>query len=129
MQISQISIKLSVAFVLIALTGGCNKDEINPQQAILGKWENFYSGNGEYRPPHDKPGGYWNFLTDSVLVEYDLTTNRTNTRKYWIDTLLNIGTPGGSISYYTVKFYADTMELNIENRTAINYVSKWKRVN
>ncbi|MGN7886209.1 hypothetical protein ACN9ML_01945 [Dyadobacter endophyticus] len=129
MQISQISIKLSVAFVLIALTGGCNKDEINPQQAILGKWENFYSGNGEYRPPYDKPGGYWNFLTDSVLVEYDLTTNRTNTRKYWIDTLLNIGTPGGSISYYTVKFYADTMELNIENRTAINYVSKWKRVN
>lgn len=129
MQIAQISIKLSVAFVLIALTGGCNKDEINPQQAILGKWENFYSGNGEYRPPHDKPGGYWNFLTDSVLVEYDLTTNRTNTRKYWIDTLLNIGTPGGSISYYTVKFYADTMELNIENRTAINYVSKWKRVN
>ncbi|GGH22011.1 hypothetical protein GCM10007423_03550 [Dyadobacter endophyticus] len=129
MQIAQISIKLSVAFVLIALTGGCNKDEINPQQAILGKWENFYSGNGEYRPPYDKPGGYWNFLTDSVLVEYDLTTNRTNTRKYWIDTLLNIGTPGGSISYYTVKFYADTMELNIENRTAINYVSKWKRVN
>lgn len=129
MQIAQISIKLSVAFVLIALTGGCNKDEINPQQAILGKWENFYSGNGEYRPPHDKPGGYWNFLTDSVLVEYDLTTNRTNTRKYWIDTLLNIGSPGGSISYYTVKFYADTMELNIENRTAINYVSKWKRVN
>lgn len=124
-----IPMKLLVVFMLVVFVSGCKKHELDPQHAILGKWEPFYLGNGEYRPPVDKPGAYWHFLPDSVLLEYEYATQRTITKKYWIDTLLNIGTPGGYRSYYTSKFYGDTMELHIENSSAIFYVSKWQRIN
>ena len=120
-------VKLSSSFLLILLISGCKKDDIDPQQAIIGKWEDFYSGNGEYRPPYNS-SGYWQFLPDSILLEYDYTTKKTFIYQYWIDTLLNVGIAGKATSYYTPKFYADTMELTVENRTAINYVSKWKRI-
>ncbi|MCF2489190.1 hypothetical protein [Dyadobacter sp. CY347] len=120
-------LRLLGSLLLILFMSGCKEDEIDRQQVILGKWENFYSGNGEYQPPY-KSNGYWYFLPDSVLLEFDYATKQTRTSKYWIDTLLNVGIPGGDRSYYTPKFYADTMELTIENRTAINYISKWKRI-
>jgi hypothetical protein len=68
--------KLLLAFVVIFLLAGCKKDEINAHQAILGKWENFYVGNGEYRPPIEDPLAYWHFLPDSLLLEYEYSTKK-----------------------------------------------------
>lgn len=126
-------IKIPLALVLIVLIAGCKKDEIDPRQAILGKWEPFYLGNGEYQPPVAKPGAYWHFLPDSVLIEYEYATQKTFTKKYWIDTLLNVAATyddGYQLRfYYTPKFYEDTMELRMENASPIFSTSKWKRIN
>lgn len=119
---------IKTCLLAVALVA-CDRTSVKPEQQILGKWEEFYIGNGEYRPPIANPLASWHFLPDSVLLEYEYATKKTTERKYWIDTLLNIGTPGGYKSFYTAKFYADTMELRHENRTAIFYVSKWKRIN
>ncbi|MCF2490772.1 hypothetical protein [Dyadobacter sp. CY347] len=125
-------IKISLALVLILLNAGCKKDKVDPKQQILGKWEEFYLGNGEYQPPIVNPPASWHFLPDSVLLEYEYATKRTIKRKYWIDTLLNIGTTyndGYQLRfYYTAKFYADTMELQAENSSPIFSISKWKRI-
>ncbi|KAA6438060.1 hypothetical protein FEM33_18790 [Dyadobacter flavalbus] len=125
--------KILGIFMFVLFVAGCKNDEIDPRQAILGKWEEFYLGNGEYRPPIVKPLASRQFLPDSILLEYVYATKQTYTRKYWIDTLLNIGTlrEDGYLLrfYYTPKFYADTMELQAENSTPIFSVSKWKRIN
>jgi hypothetical protein len=125
--------KLLLAFAFIVLLAGCKKNEIDPRQAILGKWEEFYVGNGEYQPPIVNPLASWQFLPDSVLLEYEYATKKTIKRKYWIDTLLNVGTTyndGYQVRYYyTPKFYGDTMELRAENSSPIFSISKWKRIN
>lgn len=125
--------KLLLTFVFIFLLAGCKKDEIDPREAILGKWENFYVGNGEYRPPIEDSLGYWHFLPDSVLLEYDYSTKKTLEKKYWIDSLLHVGIQRENGFWltlqYSTKFYADTMELHVEHASAIFYVSKWKHIN
>jgi hypothetical protein len=127
-----LSMKSIITLFIAVLLVGCGKDEVNPRQEILGKWEPFYLGNGEYQPPNEKPGGYWHFLPDSVLIEYEYATQRAMKKKYWIDTLLNIAATyddGYQLRfYYTPQFYADTMELRIENSSAIFYISKWRRL-
>ncbi len=43
---------------------GCKQEErplLPTSQRILGKWETFYVGNGEYRPPIMNPSGYQEF--------------------------------------------------------------------
>ncbi|MCE7063398.1 MULTISPECIES: hypothetical protein [Dyadobacter] len=124
----------TIATLLIAITlVACEKKDVNPEQQILGKWEEFYLGNGEYQPHIVNPPASWHFLPDSVLLEYEYATKRTIKRKYWIDTLLNIGTTyndGNQLRfYYTPKFYADTMELRAEKSSPIFSISKWKRIN
>ena len=125
-------IKISLALVLILLIAGCKKEKVDPKQQILGKWEEFYLGNGEYRPPIEDPLGYWHFLPDSVLHEYEYSTKKTLVKKYWVDSLLHVGIrreDGFWLTLqYSTKFYADTMELHVEHASAIFYVSKWKRI-
>lgn len=126
------TMKAIVTFVIAVLLFGCDKDEVGPHEQILGKWEGFYLGNGEYQPPVEKPGAYWHFLPDSVLLEYEYATQKTFTKKYWIDTLLNVAATyddGYQLRfYYTPKFYGDTMELRMENASPIFSISKWKRI-
>lgn len=106
---------------------------LSPQQQILGKWEIFYLGNGEYRPPITNPSGYREFLADSVLLEYDYATKTTYKRKYWIDSLLHMGSfrqDGFLLKFdYKYTFHKDELELNLVNYSAIFSVSKYKRIN
>ena len=125
--------KILTTLVLIFLFAGCKNDEIDPRQQILGKWEIFYLGNGEYRPPITSPSAYSEFLPDSVLLEYDYATKSTYKRKYWIDTLLHMGSlreDGAWLTFdYECQFDGDTMQLRSKNIFAIFYVSKHKRIN
>lgn len=106
---------------------------LSPQQQILGKWETVYLGNGEYRPPITNPSGYQEFLPDSVLLEYDYATKTTYRRKYWIDSLLHMGSLRGDGVWLTFdfdcQFNKDTMRLERKNVNAIFFVSKHKRIN
>lgn len=127
--------KYLVASLLIALLSGCKQETItlDPQQQILGKWETFYVGNGEYRPPIKNPSGYREYLPDSVVLEYDYASKTTYKRKYWIDTLLHLGSfrqDGFLLKFdYQYRFQKDTLELNLVNYSAIFHVSKHKRTN
>lgn len=124
-----------VASLLIALLSGCKQEAgpLDPRQQLLGKWETFYLGNGEYRPPITRPSGYREFLPDSVLLEYDYGTKTTYKRKYWIDTLLHTGSfraDGVLITFdFDLQFNKDTMRLERRNILAIFSVSKYKRIN
>ncbi|MBC8151646.1 MAG: hypothetical protein H7Z72_01915 [Bacteroidetes bacterium] len=106
---------------------------LSPQQQILGKWQNVYLGNGEYRPPVKDPSGYREFLADSVLLEYDYASKTTYRRKYWIDSLLHLGSlrqDGFLLRFdYKYRFHKDELELTLVNFSAINHVSKHKRIN
>ena len=127
--------KRLLATLLIALLSGCKQETVtlDPRQQILGKWEIFYLGNGEYRPPDTNPSGYSEFLPDSVLLEYDYATKTTYKRKYWIDTLLHKGSLRGDGVWLTfdfgLQFNKDTMRLERKNVNAIFFVSKYKRTN
>ncbi|MCE7059282.1 hypothetical protein [Dyadobacter sp. CY343] len=115
--------KQLIAFALILFLAGCKKDKIDPHQAILGKWEEFYVGNGEYQPPIDPPTGYIEFMEDSVLLTHNYSPKSTMKHKYWIDSFLHIGS-----AYFSYEFQADTLKLNIEYATSILSVSKYKRI-
>ena len=125
--------KAITAIVALMLMMGCKKSGIDSAQQILGKWEIFYLGNGEFQPAITSPSGYRQFMADSMLIEYDYATKTARTKKYWMDAQLHIGTlrPDGYLlkSDYSYKFYADTLELSVENATAIFAVSKHKRIN
>jgi len=56
------ALKILIALLLTLLLAGCKKEEVDPREAILGKWEIFYHGNGEYQPPIKDPTGYREFL-------------------------------------------------------------------
>lgn len=115
---------------------GCKQEERLPQslqQQILGKWETFYLGNGEDRPPITNPSGYQEFLPDSVLLEYTYASKTTYRRKYWIDSLLHMGSLRGDGVWLTFDFDCqidrDIMRLERKNVNAIFSVSKHKRIN
>jgi len=124
--------KILIALLLAVVSAGCKKAEIDPREAILGKWEIFYHGNGEYQPPIKNPGAYSEFLPDSVLLEYDYATKTTYRRKYWIDSLLHFGSLRGDGVWLTFdfecQFNGDTMRLERKNIFAIFYISKHKRI-
>ncbi|WP_148289431.1 hypothetical protein [Fibrella aestuarina] len=117
------------------MLSGCKQEAmpLDPRQQILGKWETFYVGNGEYRPPIANPTGYQEFLPDSVLLEYTYADKTTYRRKYWIDSLLHMGSmreDGVWIMFdYDLQFNKDTMRLERKNIFSIFGVSKHKRIN
>lgn len=46
-----IPMKLLVVFMLVVFVSGCKKHELDPQHAILGKWEPFYLGKANTDHP------------------------------------------------------------------------------
>jgi hypothetical protein len=76
--------------IIEILSYSCEKEKIetNPAKAILGKWELIEMGNWPDMEPITNPGGYKEFLPDSILREYDYETDEYYYKKYWIDTLL-----------------------------------------
>lgn len=105
---------------------GCNWNEVdpNPEKAILGKWETIQIGN-ESRMTSNKPGGYMEFLRDSVSRFHDYNTGRvTEDKYYWEDSLLYIGSLSHRVQFPS-KYL---MRLDIHNANAIFYVSIHRRI-
>ena len=82
-------LKLSLFALLLLLTGaGCKNDEplaTDPAQIILGKWA-IIKMDGQ---PYDGTNGYKEYLSDSVLREYEYESGEYYYKKYSIDTLLH----------------------------------------
>ncbi|MDI9877381.1 hypothetical protein [Flectobacillus rivi] len=125
--------KTSIIFLLFiyVLSPACKEEEISPKEIILGKWEEIYLGNGEERPLL-VPSGYRQFLSDSVLIEYDYATKKSFVKKYWIDSLLHIGTQRQDgfwlIFDYKYQFYDDNLRLETNNFSTIFNVSISKKI-
>ncbi len=124
--------KTFVVCLAVLLVIGCKKDQVGPEK-ILGKWEEFYVGNGEYRPPIDPPIGYREFRTDSVLIDYNYPDKSSIQKKYWIDSQLHIAirrADGFLLQFdYEYSFEADTLKLTWVNANPVSAVSKYRRIN
>jgi len=82
---------LIILFGIIGIFSfSCEKEKIetDPAKAILGKWVVIEMGNWPDMEPVSNPGGYKEFLPDSILREYDYETGEYFYKKYKIDTLL-----------------------------------------
>jgi hypothetical protein len=125
-------VKASVALLVVLLAVGCKKDQVGPEK-ILGKWEEFYVGNGEYRPPIDPPIGYREFQADSVLIDYNYSDKSSIKKKYWIDSQLHVAVrrvDGFLLQFdYEYSFEADTLKLTWVNANPVSAVSKYRRIN
>ena len=105
---------------------GCKKEEYNPPsdpaKAILGKWETIEMGNWPNMQPI-KDVGYREYLSDSILREYNYNSKTFFYKKYWIDSLLHEGVKAGNGSLitttFTYKFYEDKLRLDFYNSTAL----------
>lgn len=89
-------------FCLFLIIVGCNKEEdvqIDPQEAILGKWEISYFGSSSI----EEASGYEEYLTDSAHVSYFYDEEVPYTSTYWFsDSLLHISTDYGIVGEDTV---------------------------
>jgi hypothetical protein len=125
-------VKAFVAFLVVLLAVGCKKDQVGPEK-ILGKWDEFYVGNGEYRPPIDPPIAYREFRADSVLIDHNYADNSSIQKKYWIDSQLHIAirrADGFLLQFdYEYSFEADTLKLVWVNANPVSAVSKYRRIN
>jgi len=107
-------------FVLLStsLLVGCKKDEYTP---IMGKWKTNEMGNWPDMQPI-KDVGYREYLSDSILREYNYNSKTFFFKKYWIDSLLHEGVKAenGSliITRFTYKFYGEKLRLDFYNTTA-----------
>jgi len=90
-QFINIRIRFIVLIVIIeTLSVSCEKEKIetDPTKAILGKWEIIEMGNWPNMDPVTKASGYQEYLSDSILREYDYETGEYMFKNYKIDTLL-----------------------------------------
>lgn len=105
--------------LLCIVMSACSKDDapLDPQKAILGKWEfvgYILGGQPEYP---NQPKGYVEYLNDSLMKWNDYSTGEYKTLpgKYWIDSLLHykdVEFPDiGHGRKFMYEFYDDKMEL------------------
>ncbi|TNJ41936.1 hypothetical protein KFZ70_02940 [Tamlana fucoidanivorans] len=70
--------------MLALIIVGCDKDnmpiEMNPKNAILGKWEITHLGS----TPIENPISYSEYLFDSILIVYNYEEKKYYNQKYWI---------------------------------------------
>lgn len=111
----------------MGLNPGCERKnllETDPSIIILGKGEIVEMGNYPNMEPVSSSSGYKEYLTDSVLKEYDYETGDCYYKKYWIDTLLhveidNINGPNLSFDYkYSFTDNNNKMRLEYTNMMA-----------
>jgi hypothetical protein len=118
---------------------GCSKEkietiEIDPAEAILGKWEAIKIGNWPFLLPIPEASGYVEYLPDSVKISYDYETDSYTYSKYSIDTILIVYTvfPNGflMIDQYYYQFLNDNNEvrLDFKDRHAIFNTFIYKRL-
>lgn len=118
--------KLSQNLIALLLVGiatcCCEKEngpvEIDPAEAILGKWEAIEIGNWPDLLPIPEATGYVEYLPDSVQIVYDYETESYTYFKYSIDTLLTeyAVRPDGLVmkEQYYYQFLNDYNELRLD---------------
>mgnify|MGYP000881577431 FL=1 len=115
----------------------CERERIetDPAKAILGKWEAIEKGNWPNLEPIIYPGGYQEYLPDSLLREYNYETGRYYYKKYKIDTLLYEYIPRGDGFYLTLQYkyqFFDNnnkLRLDFKDIAAIYNTFIFKRIN
>jgi hypothetical protein len=117
--------------ILVAFSCENNRIEIEPEKTILGKWEIFEMGNWPKMEPIFEPTGYKEYLSDSILREYEYKTGNFFLKKYWIDSLLHEGSLRSDglliTSTYNYQLEDDILRLDI-NAFAIFKTSIFKRI-
>jgi hypothetical protein len=77
--------------LLMLATISCEKisNETDPQKIILGKWKLIEIGNGDNMEVVPDPGGYIEYLPDSIKIEHSIDSPESFQKNFWIDSLLN----------------------------------------
>lgn len=126
---------------------GCQKADplpevTDPKEAILGKWKIAHLGNGSQLYPIENPNSYEEYPPDSVLLVKLYEDRSTVQADYWIDnsslfkrnTYLIYESPDYIDTLIVVEQYHfefinyNTLRLDLENMTAINYTSVYRRI-
>jgi hypothetical protein len=113
----------------------CKKEdkEIDPAKAILGKWVLIEMGNWPIMDPITEPNGYKEYLTDSILLEYEYKTGNIFVKKYWVDSLLHVSVSNGGspqlLFEYKYEFYDNKLRLDVTNFYMLYSSSIYKRIN
>jgi len=133
-------IQLPILLVLIGITCfSCKEDkvevEIDPAEAILGKWELIEIGNWPNMNPIDEPTGYREFMPDSILCDYDYQIENSKCMKYSIDDeilyeILRI--PDGiTLTFkHEYEFFEETNKLRLDlvYESALNSTQIFKKI-
>jgi len=111
------------------------KNQLDPNKAILGKWEIVEMGNWPDMDSIKNPLGYQEYLPDSILLEYIYETKTTYYKKYWLDeSLLYRATPMDDGSLFVLRYKYqfsnnnNKLKLNIQATTTFR-TSTYKRIN
>ena len=95
-----------------------NEVDLDPAEAILGKWEKIEIGNWPDMDHISEPSGYREYLPDSIMVEYNYESGDSFYTKYSIDTLLYeyVSIPNGSplILKYKYQFLDNNNKLRTD---------------
>jgi hypothetical protein len=120
---------------LLITAFSCKKDEkpsFDPDKAILGKWEIIEMGNWPNMEPVTEPTGYKEYLSDSILQEYEYKTGNIYIKKYWIDSLLHVGIDredGFQLVFeYKYEFFDNKLRLDVTNFMMLYNTSIYKRI-
>jgi hypothetical protein len=118
------------------LSFSCEKEKIetDPTKAILGKWEIIELGNWPDMESVPEATGYKEYLSDSILREFDYETQSfTFYKKYWIDSLLHVSITreDGFQLVFEYKYLFDDNKLRLDNANVIALfnTSIYKRLN
>lgn len=130
--------KHQILFILLTIIAfSCKKDpvETDPAKAILGKWECVAIGNGSSMIPISPAKGYEEFLTDSVMHDYDYETQTQISYKYHVDSLLHYYQYADDGMVFDNKFkltfsdHNNTMNLELLQPFATFHNFTYKRIN
>lgn len=100
-------------------------------QEILGKWEETEIGNWPDMKTVPLPPGFWEFLDNGYIREFDYNTGTNFYKKYWIDSLLHIAMvqQDGFLQTvnYKYEFFDAYLRLDRQEITN-NYTSVYKQI-
>jgi hypothetical protein len=116
--------KIKLFFYIVILTifclniAGCEDEDTNYQEAILGKWELIETGQDENSmKPVKSTGSYLNFLQNNKMQHYDPITNEYDIEQtYKIDSKFLYYHYENGINnsvLYKYHFYEDKLKLTI----------------
>lgn len=123
-------LKLSIVLLLFFIIGaGCEKEEsleTDSTKIILGKWE-IVEREGK---PYSENGNYIEYFSDSTYCNYLAVEDKFVYGTYWIDTLLNYGSPKDNGAKFEYRFTDknDKVQLTFANMIGTFRTMTYKRI-